>query len=375
MKKLFFIAAIAGAALVSCTKNEIAPSVENEQAISFSSPIVGVTTKSSTTPQYGLISGAYPTGVNFGVWAWYCPGDGSYNHTVATPYMTNVEVGYNGGSSMNATETENGAWVSNPVYYWPKNGKLTFDAYSPIEISNKVTCDAQKGLTITDYSVPTTLDDQIDVLYSTRSLDKTSSVGQVGNTYEGVDIVFNHALAAITFTAKTADNYPTGTIALKSIVISANGKGTFTQNIGGTTEWESDTPSAYAVANFTNYDNSQKLTNTSVPVNEGAVTLMIPQPFSSLSPQSITVEYYIKNNDETPLLQTATFDLSLVANQSGNVPDGADEGTDPDAVTVDKWEMGKKYTYNLTIGLDGIYFAPTVNPWDDKTNVTLPDII
>ena len=31
---------------------------------------------------------------------------------------------------------------------------------------------------------------------------------------------------------------------------------------------------------------------------------------------------------------------------------------------VDNWEAGKKYTYQLTIGLDKIYFAPIVDSWE-----------
>ena len=371
MKKLFFIAAIAGAALVSCTKNELAPSATDQQEISFSSPVVGNTTKASPTPSFGLLTGVYPTGVNFGVWAWYCEDD-NYNPTNAKPYMTNVEVGYN-SANKNDVETESGAWVPTSPYYWPKNGKLTFNAYSPIEISSYVTCDKTTGLAFTDYVVPTTMGTQIDVLYSNRAENKTSSIGTDGNTYEGVDIVFNHALSAIAFTVKTAADYGNA-IALQSITVHANSKGTFNQNLPGDATWTSSVLADYVVAGAVDatYAASQIVTSSSKPA--GVTALILPQTFIADN-QTITVKYFIKNNDEEPLLQTATFDLSLSENQSGNVPDGADEGTDPDAVTVDEWEMGKKYTYNLTIGLDGIYFAPTVNPWDDKTNVTLPDII
>ena len=370
MKKLFFIAAIASAALVSCTKNELAPSVTEQQEISFSSPVVGNTTKASPTPSYGLLTGVYPTGVNFGVWAWYCEDD-TYDPTNAEPYMTNVEVGYN-SANKNDVETESGAWVPTSPYYWPKNGKLTFNAYSPIEISSYVTCDKTTGLAFTDYVVPTTIASQIDVLYSNRAEDKTSSIGTVGNTYEGVDIVFNHALSAIAFTVKTAADYGNA-IALQSITVHADSKGTFNQNIPGTPSWISSVPADYVVAGAVDaaYGASQIVTSSSQAA--GTTTLILPQTFDSAN-QTITVAYYIKNNDEEPLLQTATFDLSLSENQSGNVPDGEDEGTDPDAVTVDRWEMGKKYTYNLTIGLDGIYFSPAINAWDDQTQVNLPQI-
>ena len=35
--------------------------------------------------------------------------------------------------------------------------------------------------------------------------------------------------------------------------------------------------------------------------------------------------------------------------------------------SVNHWEAGKKYTYQLTIDLEKIYFAPTVSSWDTAT--------
>ena len=55
MKKLFFIAAIAGAALVSCTKNEVAPSASDQQEITFANPVSHVVTNVQ------LVSIPYPT--------------------------------------------------------------------------------------------------------------------------------------------------------------------------------------------------------------------------------------------------------------------------------------------------------------------------
>ena len=361
MKKLFFIAAIAGAALVSCTKNEVAQSVNEQQEITFASPIVGTTTKASTTPVYGLLTGTYPTTVSFGVWGWYSEA-ASYDAAAAVPYMTNVEVAYN-ANNHNDKETENGAWEPVTPYYWPKNGKLTFDAYSPIELTG-VSCDKATGLTIENYSVPTTLANQIDVLYSTRAYDKTNASYTSGTTYEGVDIAFNHALSAVAFTIKAADDdYPVGTIKLQSITVTADSKGTFTQNIGSTPSWKVEKSGAnYVIWEAADYENSLEVEEDAKTA--GQTSIVLPQEFKS-SEAVITVKYYIKNGQENPLLQTAIFKLYDSVNQSGKEGDAA--------VTVDKWEMGKIYTYNLTIGLQGIYFAPTIDSWDN-VSVDLPQI-
>jgi hypothetical protein len=45
-----------------------------------------------------------------------------------------------------------------------------------------------------------------------------------------------------------------------------------------------------------------------------------------------------------------------------------------DALSTDVWEPGKRYTYNLTIGLDEIYFAPEVTDWTDEVSVDIPTI-
>ena len=358
MKKLFFIAAITGAALVSCTKNEVAQSVNEQQEITFASPVVGTTTKATT---YGLLTEAYPTTQSFGVWGWYSEA-ASYDPTTAVAYMTNVEVAYD-EANHNSNETENGAWEPVTPYYWPKNGKLTFDAYSPIELTG-VSCDKTTGLTIENYAVPTTLAKQIDVLYSTRAYDKTSASYTSGNTYEGVDIAFNHALSAVAFTIKAADNdYPKGTIKLQSITVTADSKGTFTQNIGSTPSWKVEKSGAnYVIWEAADSDKSLEVEYTAKTA--GQTSIVLPQEFKS-SEAVITVKYYIKNGQENPLLQTAIFKLYVSENQSGKEGDAA--------VTVDKWEMGKIYTYNLTIGLQGIYFAPTIDSWDN-VSVDLPQI-
>ena len=36
--------------------------------------------------------------------------------------------------------------------------------------------------------------------------------------------------------------------------------------------------------------------------------------------------------------------------------------------TVDKWEMGKRYIYTITVGVDKIFFSPEVENWENVEN-------
>ena len=103
MKKLFFIAAIAGAALVSCTKNELAPIVDEQPEITFASPVVGVQTKG-----LALAGTEFPAGRDFKVYAeWFA---GNYTTGQGTAYIKDEVCTKKGG---------NNYWDPSTPYYWP----------------------------------------------------------------------------------------------------------------------------------------------------------------------------------------------------------------------------------------------------------------
>lgn len=352
MKKIALIAAMSFAALAACTKNEPAPSVTDQQEITFASPVVSLNTKAL------LEETTFPTTQTFNVWAWYSEKT-NYDGTDGKQYMTDVKVEYI-SNDFNDQETDYGAWVPTPTYYWPKDGKLTFDAYSPTGLAG-VSCEMSNGLTITDYVVPQDLAAQVDVLYSTRSHDNVSTSFIDGNTYEGVDLVFNHALSAIEFTVQQSENYPAGTIKVKSItVVDAMSKGTFKQNVTYSPANEAPVwnpisePADFVILGQTDYDTSIQPANA--PGSIGSTCIVLPQKFND--DIKIIVEYYIKNNNEEPLEQTAEFKLKDIDHQAGG---------------VNQWEMGKKYTYNLNIGLQDIFFAPSIMGWEGVI-VNLPEI-
>ena len=362
MKKTVFIAALAIVAMASCTKNELkVPSNGTDAVISFQ-PVVANATKAD----YLTTANMKDKCTSFGVFAWYAEptlvSGGS-----ATAYMNNVTVTYDGEIDDNTTGK--GAWKPASPYYWPKNGTLSFDAYAPANAhaaspskgSGKVSSTAANGLKIENYEVAA-LAGQYDLLYSTRTLNKTTSTGGTNDTYDGVDIAFHHALSAIEVTAKTDKDY-SGAIKLKTItILNAYTKGTFNQNMTdaitegapGAAAWsDHNTEDNYVLFNGDQALSTSALTSVTTPAISKAI--LLPQSFDhspkTVNKVSIQVNYAIKHGEEY-LDQTQTFTLNTTTVSSA-IQNG--------------WEKGKRYTYNFIFSLKDIYFAPSVEVWDDIT--------
>ena len=335
MKKLFFMAAVAGVAFVSCTKNELAPSAAEQNEITFTTPVVAPATKA-------IVDGVvYPTTESFGVYAWH--------NTATEAYMNEVEVKYNSNLTDDFTSEseENGGWMPSEVYYWPKSGGLTFDAFSPWSVNDKVSATKADGITITDYIVADAAD--VDLMYATRTAEKTdvNDKFNVGIPYDGVDIAFNHALTAVQIKAKTYSEYE-AEIKITSIkIVNADSNGTFNQDVtGGNPEWDTTSePKEYTF---------EKVTVTQTAVNCGT-KLLLPQNFDD--DLAITIEYTINGH-----AQNGTFKFA----------DHKDGKKGETTVTVEKWEMGNRYIYTLVFALNEIFFEPIVTDWED---ITMGDII
>lgn len=353
MKKTVFIAALAIVAMASCTKNEISQStVTNE--IKFTTPVLARHTKSQE-----INGNLYPTTApSFNVYAWY-NSEAAFNASTASAYMTDVQVSHN-PSINDDTPGDGGAWVPADKYYWPKQGVLTFDAYSPNGLSGAVSATAADGIKVVGHEVSTTLASQQDFLYATRAKNKTSSTDGTNATYDGVDIAFNHALAVVKFTAKTnADYTGTTTVKIKDIKIqSINNKGTFDQKESTTSPgWSAQSGTAeYVALTSADYEHSVEINSSSTNIAGCSTVIVLPQDFAE-SKQKLHIEYYLKTvaTGAKPLRQEA----DLYFHHASALADG------------NKWAMGTRYTYNIVIGLNEIYFAPSVTNWVDATAIDI----
>ena len=178
MRKYLIITAAALLALASCSKVE--SNVSADRAISFQ-----VTryqnTKADAPADY---KDAYQN-VSFGAYAWFKGVNAADN----AAFMTNQKVSY--------VEAEN-AWLPDGfTYYWPKSGSLDFICYSPYSADAKGITVAEDKISFKDYTPAAD-----DLMYG----DKAVGLSDNAKTYyyNGVPVLFHHALARVAFQVKAA---------------------------------------------------------------------------------------------------------------------------------------------------------------------------
>lgn len=352
MKRILLFAAVAGAALASCVKNESESGMTaSDSKISFEAPVVGATTRAVK----GEIVGAYPTDESFKVWGWYHEGDYTGFGDAANGWK-NYMTASTAGDPVVVTFNNDKSWVSATDYFWPKNGKLTFAAYSPADAAGTYTHTAN-GLQIEDFTV-VAVGAQYDLMYSDRAYNRTSStnqyVGTATNDYEGVDIVFHHALSSIVFKVGTDADYSKADndFKIKSITIkNVYGAGEFNEGLtDGTTD---RTPVWTATGDANNeyeafsgeFAVPEDGTTRQEPTN-AADLILLPQSFATNNSAIVEITYTYGSSISGAIEHTETFQLNHATN-------------------VQAWEPNKRYTYNIIFGLDKIYFAPVVEAWDD----------
>lgn len=369
MKKYFFFAACASVAFASCV-NDVpdAPVNDEQHAITFGVPVVQP--NSRTTYEVGE---GYEGGESFKVTAWYF--SENYISDAANTFMNNVLVQYN------ATSSE---WEPQGNYYWPKNGTLTFMAYSPSDLN--ITLNENRSFVINNFTVDPNDAGQQDILFSERTynLDYDSS------TNGEADIKFNHALSSILFKAKTNIANDQAEVTIKSIqLVDIYDSGAFAQNIDNLDGKLTNTPERAARYESEKNEGNNGIDSTSVlstnmatwtaigsqvdysvsGVGTGmALNTSLKTAFTSAgSPKNtdlilIPQKFTTGNNTEAKLL--ITYDIDVKGNGDG--VDFANQVYSKNLSEFhDEWKMGYRYTYNISINLAPITFAPTVEAWVD----------
>ena len=364
MKKFFFLAVAAVVALAACTKNEPSTtSYEKSKVINFNT-VAGKATKapiSGTTYSYNLPS--------FGVFASYLAKDKTWasDKASATRYMDDVEVSFNDTKDI---------WAPASTYYWPLEGSLSFIAYSPKAAATAAFAEATGTLTLTGFTVESTVADQVDLLYSSVNADRTmnesyyvdggnSKNSETAEGDKGVNIKFKHALAQIIFKAKTADEVFDAGMSFKINTITVNAAST-ADNM--TVVNPADGDAAATITTWTNPKTnadfavrSEDFPNATVAAGAanflgktlsapiGDALLMIPVTAFAGTDPTVTVKYTLYRTSDALAMGSKTVTIHF---------DDIDD-------VVTNWQAGKKYEYDLTIDLQKIYFNPSITDWVD----------
>lgn len=349
MKKFFYLAVAACAALAACSKNEVTP-VDVDQQITFQAVVNKASTK-------GMIDGTKykTTDPSFGTAAYY-NATGTTFPTSSSPYIPESEVKYSAPG-----------WTTDTPYYWPKNGALTFFSYSPWATLNTLTAiDETNGVVITGYDV--NANQTVDVMVAdvvTCSSNDTAYDGEGTGPYKnGVKTVFRHKLAQIVdVTFRTNQNYKLDPVAAghKEFFINSVNindypqKGTYTSGntVSGTSlgSW-----SGHSDAKSYEFFKESGSCTTEFDSNNATSAITIDNNYLLLLPQVLP--------DNTKIVIKYT-----IRTYSSNV------AYSDDVVTVDiplknvisEIKMNKKYTINFTVGLDQIYWAPSVVDWENES--------
>lgn len=370
MKKVLFFVLAAGVALVACTKNEVKP-VEVDQEITFQAVVDKAATKAGTFDN-GV---KYPTDRPFGTFAFFYTSSDGYTKD-APKYIDNAKV----ENKRSATSGE--AWTTNPKYYWPKQGCLTFMSYSPYEdLYDIVTC-APTNNALAEIKIPNWDVDahqEVDIMIADR-VDNLRANGSKDD-YTGVPTVFRHKLAQIVkFSVKTKydfGNLNSGApqagsklfflkkIELQDIVTN----GTFSSGVKPSNEagaigvW---TPASTPADNdYTWYENTAdplvqggdyEFNTTEVALSSGDIKkngylLVRPQTFAENDSKKIEITYVIRSYTSA----SAFSDETVV--QSFNI-----------FSATPSWDINKKYSFTITVDLNQIYWAPSVENWEDGTS-------
>lgn len=334
MYKKFFmgIAAMAALTLVSCSSddlNSLSDNSSKNEAISFDGYLGrSAVAVNGSRGSVETIDKLKTDG--FGVFS-------QYTGTASFPDFANQKVTCPGTK-----------WTYSPLKFWPTQGKIDFLAYAPYNYDGTNT--TLTGTSIS-FKVDNKVGNQKDLLWANAKDQTKENISSTGNK---VKFQFAHALSRLGYTVKLYEDDPSNaTFTLKKITLAgtADGNtGTFytegTIDLSKTTSTGLWNASGKQKFDWDYSDSNKQLTKTGIKNGDSEYLFVIPQDFSiAENTLYVIVEYDIKyKNIEAPI-------TNKVYKQLTNI----------------KFEQGKAYTINLTIGLP-IEFDADVTDWKTTTD-------
>lgn len=356
MKKLIVLFS-AVAALAACSKNEVVPAVSGENVeISYK-----VAPRTKADPQ------AFDTKNVFASWAYYLPKGKNWSDNWKD---AEIFIGKEAEEGVTISYGNN-VWKDQTAsHYWPKEGNLTFFAYSlnSSSLTDKsrtdtyFTClnhESQYGIS---GSLNLDTNPNTDFLVADIASDKTANE-KVYN-FNGVPTLFKHKLSRVKFAVRKKSDYPGATITLNSI--------TFKNLVYGmiySQFWKDASKGIihdYIVTEGA-ARSEQKYTKTDFEVSS---TAFVPVPDAN-EVRYIYIPQDFKGVTETDNIATIEVKYTVTLKKGVSETDKGISETYTKTLNVkdifDSWEIGKRYTFNLIFSLDEINWAPGVDDWEDET--------
>lgn len=355
-KKIFMgIAAMAALTLVSCSSddlNSVSDNSSKNEAISFDG-YLGRSAVSVNGSRGNELTKDALQSAGFGVFGNYSSTE-SENANFGTNLFNNVKVT---GTTSKGSIT----WSYGGVKYWPLQGQIDFLAYAPHETGKTL-----KNTSCIDFTVGSKAAEQKDLLWANAKNQTTTTIASTGNK---VKFQFKHALSRLGFTVKLKGESSTdATIMLKSIKLAGSTDGTsknafYTNGTINLADGKWDASTLTTKQNLDLFSGSKKVTSTSQSnIDLGTDYLfVIPQEFLNTTDDNklyVIVEYTmqytdVKGSDGQPEIIKNKVYKQLTNNK--------------------KFEQGKAYTINLTIGRP-IEFDADVTDWTNTTDNKNTDI-
>lgn len=331
------------AILAGCTRTEIRSIADEPQQITFR------TIETKATVDFLKANKFYS-------YAWFLPSGNKWatNYAAAQAYIPGALIAYN---------TTANAWkASGATYYWPKQGSLTFFAWTDYTNAPAPTlagCAKDKGITFTAYSAFDNKNKDLLVADIAKDMDGKNNLTTHQGWKSGVPTIFHHVLSNLAFTIKTNDDYSVGaTYSLKSITL---------KNISTKGNYAQGSPAATAPEDvWTDHSDVKDMpvfTSTAgQPVSSTPVALQSADDFSIVLPQKFT--------NATPVIEIV---YTITTNYTGTaVVETVTETKPLKDIYTEGWVSGKKYTLNIKLSLNEILWVPSVEAWEDGTVTDIP---